>query len=115
MRLLTFAAMILALALPSAALAQGAGDEQYQDPFGDEQSEQQEPTPTPAPTQAPVQPSQSQPAPAPAPSAPAPAQPAPQTGRQLPYTGAEAGWIALAGAVLLASGVALRRRADRKP
>ena len=30
----------LALMLPSAAFAQGAGDEQYQDPFGDEQSQQ---------------------------------------------------------------------------
>ncbi len=28
--------LALALALPSAAFAQGAGDEQYQDPFGDE-------------------------------------------------------------------------------
>jgi LPXTG-motif cell wall-anchored protein len=117
MRLMTLAALILALALPSAALAQGAGDEQYQDPFGDEQSQQQDPTPTatPAPTQAPAQPSQSQPAPAaPAAPAPAPAQPAAASGRQLPYTGSEAGWIALAGAVLLVSGVALRRRADHQ-
>ena len=29
----------LALALPSAAFGQGAGDEQYQDPFGDEQAQ----------------------------------------------------------------------------
>jgi LPXTG-motif cell wall-anchored protein len=28
--------LALALALPSAAFAQGAGDDQYQDPFGDE-------------------------------------------------------------------------------
>jgi len=31
----------LALMLPSAAFAQGAGDEQYQDPFGDEQAQAQ--------------------------------------------------------------------------
>jgi LPXTG-motif cell wall-anchored protein len=33
------ALLALALALPSAAFAQGAGDEQYQDPFGDEQAQ----------------------------------------------------------------------------
>ena len=33
----------LALMLPSAAFAQGAGDEQYQDPFGDEQTQQDRP------------------------------------------------------------------------
>jgi hypothetical protein len=30
---------VLLLALPGAAFAQGAGDDQYQDPFGDEQSQ----------------------------------------------------------------------------
>jgi LPXTG-motif cell wall-anchored protein len=104
--LLIIAALLCALAVPSAALAQGAGDEQYQDPFGDEQS-QSEPTPTatPAPAQpAPAQPAPAQPAPAPA---PAPAQ-ASQS-EQLPRTGVDAGWIALAGIVLLAAGIALRR------
>jgi LPXTG-motif cell wall-anchored protein len=37
------AVLSLALILPSAAFAQGAGDEQYQDPFGDEQTEQNRP------------------------------------------------------------------------
>ena len=104
--LLIIAALLCALAVPSAALAQGAGDEQYQDPFGEEQS-QSEPTPTatPAPAQpAPAQPAPAQPAPAPA---QAPAQ-ASQT-EQLPRTGADAGWLALAGIVLLAAGIALRR------
>jgi hypothetical protein len=32
--------LALALALPSAAFAQGAGDDQYQDPFGDEPTAQ---------------------------------------------------------------------------
>ena len=112
--LLIVAALLCALAAPAAALAQGAGDEQYQDPFGDEQSQ---PAPAPAPTTAPA------PAPAQAPSAPAPTAtpsaqappaspaPAPAAG-QLPRTGAEAGWLALAGAVLLAAGLAIRRRAD---
>jgi 2-oxoglutarate dehydrogenase E2 component (dihydrolipoamide succinyltransferase) len=106
--LLIIAALLCALAAPSAALAQGAGDEQYQDPFGEEQS-QSEPTPTPTP--APAQPAPAQPAPAQPPAAPAQA-PAPaqasQT-EQLPRTGADAGWLALAGAVLLAAGIALRR------
>ena len=31
--------LALALALPTAAFAQGAGDEQYQDPFADEQTQ----------------------------------------------------------------------------
>ena len=115
--LLCIAALLCALAAPSAALAQGAGDDQYQDPFGDEQS-QQEPTPTPTP--APAQPAPAQPpVPAqPAPSAPAPAPAAaPAQGgssQQLPRTGVDAGWIALAGAVSLAAGLALRRRADHQ-
>ena len=111
--LLIIAALLCALAAPSAALAQGAGDDQYQDPFGDEQS-QEEPTPTATPAPAPAQPAPAQPAPAqPAPAAaqaPAPAPAAAQS-EQLPRTGADAGWIAFAGAALLAAGIALRRRA----
>jgi LPXTG-motif cell wall-anchored protein len=94
------------LALSSAAFAQGAGDEQYQDPFGDEGSGQTGGGEGSAPE----------------PSAPAPAaQPAGQStqsppagtgGDQLPYTGAEPGLLALAGAALLASGLALRRRSS---
>jgi pyruvate dehydrogenase E2 component (dihydrolipoamide acetyltransferase) len=104
---LIIAALLCALAAPSAALAQGAGDEQYQDPFGDEQS-QSEPTPTPTP--APAQPAPAQPAPAQPPAAPAPAPaPAQASQEQLPRTGADAGWLALAGVVLLAAGIALRR------
>jgi LPXTG-motif cell wall-anchored protein len=111
--LLIIAALLCALAAPAAALAQGAGDEQYQDPFGDEQSQQSDPAPTatPAPAQAP-----SAPAPTATPSAaqapPAAPAPAPASAEELPRTGAEAGWLALAGAVLLAAGLALRRRAD---
>ena len=110
--LLIIAALLCALAAPSAALAQGAGDEQYQDPFGDEQSQQEPaPTATPAPAQpAPAQPAPAQPAPAAPAPAPAPVQAAPS--EQLPRTGADAGWLALAGAALLAAGIALRRRAD---
>jgi len=99
------AACALALALPSGALAQGAGDDQYNDPFGDEQ-EQPEPAPAPPPAQP------AQPAPPPPPAA-APAQATPEpaaNGRRLPRTGGHEGWVALAGALLLAGGVALRVR-----
>ena len=105
--MLCIAALLCALATPSAALAQGAGDEQYQDPFGDEQS-QSEPTPTPTP--APAQPAPAQPAPAqPAPTAAAPAPAQASSADQLPRTGVDAGWVALTGAILLAAGLALRR------
>jgi biopolymer transport protein ExbB len=111
--LLIIAALLCALAAPSAALAQGAGDEQYEDPFGDEQSEQSEPAPAPTATPAPAQSAPSAPAPTATPSAAqAPAQAAPAPAEELPRTGADAGWLALAGAVLLAAGLALRRRAD---
>ena len=107
-RLATLLAAFL-LAVPSAAFAQGAGDEQYQDPFGEEQS-QPEPTATPAPAQ--PAPAQAAPTPEPSQSAPAPSAtpvPAAASGPQLPRTGADAGLLALAGALLLAAGLALRR------
>jgi hypothetical protein len=94
------------LLVPSAAMAQSAGDEQYADPFG----EVEEP-----------QGSQEEPA---APAEPAPAEPAPaETGvpaeeavasqqadaPRLPATGLPAGLLAGAGAALFAAGGALRR------
>lgn len=100
----------LTLAAPGTALAQSAGDEQYQDPFaGDDQSqsgnsqgdgsESAQATPTPAP----AAPSQ---APAPT-AAPAPAVAASQ---QLPRTGNDPITPAVAGFWLLLGGVALRAR-----
>jgi LPXTG-motif cell wall-anchored protein len=105
---------ILALAAPQAAFAQGAGDEQYQDPFGgengqsDEGEDQAQATPTPVPdtssssgdgAQTTVQ---ATPTPAPVPATAAQ--------EQLPRTGADAGLLALGGTVLLAGGLVLRRR-----
>jgi hypothetical protein len=107
-RLAAFAAAAL-LAAPAPALAQSAGDEQYEDPFAGENQRQPTPTPTPAPT------TPAEPAPAPAtpdaePTAPAPAaQPASQQ-QELPRTGLDALPILGAGAVLLAGGIALRVR-----
>jgi LPXTG-motif cell wall-anchored protein len=107
--ILALGALLLSLALPGAALAQGAGDEQYQDPFGDEQS-QPEPTATPAPAQPPPAAESQAPTQAPPAATPQPA-PAPASGSQLPYTGADAGLLALGGVALLSAGIALRRRA----
>ena len=106
--MLCIAALLCALAAPSGALAQGAGDEQYQDPF-----EQADPTPQPTATPAPAQSAPSAPAPTASPSAAqAPTQAAPAPSNELPRTGVDTGWIALAGALSLAVGLALRRRAD---
>ena len=113
--LLAFAALAVALFVPAAAHAQAAGDEQYADPFGEQTEQQATPTatPAPAPAQAQATPAQATPAPTAAPVARAATAAAPQA-RQLPYTGADAGLLALAGTVLLAAGVALRLRADRQ-
>ena len=109
------AVCVTALALlPATASAQGAGDDQYSDPFGSEEQEQAQPTPTPrAPaataTPAPAQPSQ--PAPAVPPGQPAPAATAaPPSGPTLPYTGAETWLLAGGGALLLGAGLTLRAR-----
>jgi LPXTG-motif cell wall-anchored protein len=95
--------------VPAAASAQSAGDEQYEDPFGDEQPQSQA---TPAPTQAPAA------APAQAPTTPAPTAPTqsattPSAQGQLPRTGGDAWLPALLGLVLLSAGVALRAHARR--
>jgi LPXTG-motif cell wall-anchored protein len=102
------AAAALALA-PAAAYGQGAGDDQYEDPFGDEQ---EQPTATPAPrrpaatataTPRPVQPAATATAQPPS----ATATPAPT----LPYTGLDDGWLAgIGGALLLGAGLTLRAR-----
>jgi LPXTG-motif cell wall-anchored protein len=111
-----------ALALPAAAGAQSAGDDQYQDPFapgsgqtdgggngsdgssdsggGDAPSAQPVPEPT--------TPEPAAPEPA-APAATAPVAPA-ANAQELPRTGADERLVALAGSVLLISGLALRRR-----
>ena len=102
----------LALAAPVAhAQGQGAGDDQYADPF----SGQATPTATPRATAAPQAtatpaPAQASAAPA-ATAAPAPAQSTAATGGPtLPYTGVDA-WIpGLSGALLLGGGLVLRRR-----
>lgn len=97
---------LLALALPSAALAQSAGDEQYADPFGqvdepnDSDGQQaQAPETEPAPAE-PVAPAEE----------PASAQEAAEP--TLPATGLPALLLAGSGALLLTGGTALRRLAS---
>jgi hypothetical protein len=107
-RALSLLLAALMLAVPSAAFAQSAGDEQYADPFDRPQqpSGSQE---APAQTQAPA------PAPAPAQGgdtgAAAETQVAQQTAAPtLPATGLPVGLLAGTGALLLAAGTTLRRR-----
>jgi LPXTG-motif cell wall-anchored protein len=107
-RLVALFLAVSMLALPSIAAAQSAGDEQYADPFGQtEQPNDSQEQPEPQP--------QAEPAPA------APAEPA-ATAEQavasqqtqaptLPATGMPAHLLASMGALLLASGALLRRRA----
>jgi hypothetical protein len=112
-RSLAVAGTVLAL-LPAAAAAQSAGDEQYADPFGtDDQQQQSEPaataTPAPAaPAQAPAATTGSA-----APSSSAAAAPA--QAAQLPRTGWDAGVPGALGLVLMSAGVALRARVRRNP
>jgi LPXTG-motif cell wall-anchored protein len=103
------------LAAPAAALAQGAGDDQYSDPFGSGQNDDSgsddgggaEPEPEPEPSEPESTTEAPAPTPAPAPEATASQQ---EPAEQLPYTGADEGLVALAGVMLLAGGVALRLR-----
>jgi hypothetical protein len=105
--IVALAALAFALALPAGALGQGAGDEEYSDPFGGSNQQQQPtPQPTPVPTQAPATAAPSQATPVPTTHVAR----APSSARALPYTGAAAGLVALGGTVLLAAGVALRLR-----
>jgi LPXTG-motif cell wall-anchored protein len=107
-------AACLAVALgPGVARAQnGAGDDQYADPFSD----QSQPAPKPKP-KTPVQPVPHQQIPSQQEAQPQTAtSPPPQTGTaaasgELPRTGLNLVPLALAGVALVAAGLALRRRA----
>jgi LPXTG-motif cell wall-anchored protein len=109
-----------ALALsPAAALAQnGAGDQQYSDPFAGQSAPSKPKASTPAQATAPAT-AQTQAAPAPsttpaAPAAPAAAAPA-ATSPQLPRTGFDVLPLALLGVALIGAGaLLLRRRADAR-
>jgi hypothetical protein len=111
------------LAAPAAALGQSAGDEQYTDPFGQEDpaGQQQEPAPAPEQPVEPAEPPSSPAEPAPggngtAEAAPtseaAPTAEATQDGSAtLPRTGGPVVLVAAIGYALLLAGIAIRRKA----
>jgi LPXTG-motif cell wall-anchored protein len=114
-RIAAVAATFAVALAPAAARAQdGAGDQQYTDPFAGQSQPKPKPKPT-APAQQQTQPAQQQTQPqttAPAPAA-APAATAQQTGasaRELPRTGFDVIPVALVGVALVLAGLALRRR-----
>jgi len=98
------AVALISLALPAGAYAQGAGDDQYSDPFGADAT----PTATPKPAATPA-PAPAQAAATPAPASGAKATPTPSA-NTLPYTGVDAWPLALGGVLLLGAGVTLRAR-----
>ena len=108
------------LAAPAAALGQSAGDEQYTDPFGQEDPAGQQQEPAPAPEQ-PAEPPPSPAAPAPGgngtaeaapPAEAAPTAEATQEGSAtLPRTGGPVVLVAAIGYALLLAGIAIRRKA----
>jgi LPXTG-motif cell wall-anchored protein len=100
------AVALVSLVLPASASAQGAGDDQYSDPFGGNAAPTATPRPKANPTATPA-PAQAAATPAPAQAAPAATPAAPP---QLPYTGIDAWPPAAAGALLLGAGLALRAR-----
>jgi hypothetical protein len=106
---LAVGAAIVALT-PASALAQGAGDDQYSDPFGSDE-EQATPTPTPRAPVATATPAPAQSAATPVPATPSgpAATPAPP-GPSLPYTGFDDWLTGAGGALLLGAGLTLRAR-----
>jgi hypothetical protein len=114
---------VLALAGPTTALADSAGDQQYQDPFGGSNNSGQNssggsgnassPTPTPVPTTPPTS-GGSTPTPTPvpttAPTAPTSPGTTTSTGSGLPRTGLDAWQVGLLGLGLLCAGSGLRLR-----
>lgn len=109
----TVVACLAVLALPGAAVAQSAGDEQYVDPFGEtEQPPAQERAQQGGGSDGSSGQGQSAPAVEAQPETqPSQAAPAPQAGGTLPRTGLAIVPIAVAGYALLLGGFALRRRA----
>ena len=101
----------LALMAPSAAFAQGAGDEQYQDPFGDEQTQQERPRSAQDDGLTDEPPGGGNGGDG-GNTEPAPTDPAPQPEEEsaLPNTGSDPRALALVGLILLLIGVGLRLR-----
>lgn len=101
--------VLFALSLPSAALADSAGDNQYQDPFSNVPSQPKKKTTstTPAPTSTPAP--STTPAATPTPTATTATPSGTSSTNQLPRTGFPLWPAAAVGAALVAAGVGLRR------
>lgn len=99
-------------ALPCAALAQSAGDDQYADPLAPpspgDSGDTEDPAPAPGEAPVPAPPAGSDALPSPD-SAAVAASPSAEPGQTLPRTGLPLAPFALAGAALLGVGVMLRR------
>jgi hypothetical protein len=111
--LLTLALAVPIAAVPGTAFAQSAGDDQYVDPFQDDNSDKQgnsenqgggNDTPPAA-----EQPTAQAPAETSVPAESSATEGAAASGSTLPRTGLPAGELALIGVVLLSGGFALRR------
>jgi LPXTG-motif cell wall-anchored protein len=115
-RIAAFAVSTALLLAPAAAYAQnGAGDEQYTDPFaGGTQQPAAKPKPQPAPVQQTTTQQQTTPSTTPQAAPSAAQQPAPQTttsaGGELPRTGFDLIPLVLVGVALVAAGLLLRHR-----
>jgi len=107
-RIAALGAILAVAAAPGVALAQnGAGDEQYEDPFPTTPAPKATTKPKPTPVQpVPHQQVQTQ-------QQPQPTATTTQTGGggELPRTGLDLAPLALAGIALVAAGLVLRRRA----
>jgi LPXTG-motif cell wall-anchored protein len=107
-RIAALAAILAVATAPGVALAQnGAGDEQYEDPFQTTPAPKATTKPKPTPVQpVPHQQVQTQ-------QQPQPSATTTQTGGggELPRTGLDLAPLALAGIALVAAGLVLRRRA----
>jgi LPXTG-motif cell wall-anchored protein len=113
-RLATLLAAAALITAPATAFAQGAGDQQYQDPFGGQQSGSgTQTTPNVQQTPPPLAPTVS----TPSGSAGTPASPGTSSAQpgSLPNTGADARLLAAFGLGLLIAGIGLRlRTADER-
>ena len=103
-------ALVAALVLPSAAFGQSAGDEQYSDPFGEDQQQEQQPASQQpeTPAQPVEQPTETAPSSGSGEEAAAPTQ---SSDPSLPVTGLPALMLLALGAGMLATGLLVRRRA----
>lgn len=108
-RLIAVACSLLALSMPAVAVADSAGDNQYQDPFSNVPSHPKQQkksgtttTPAPAPTPTPAPSSSSSTATTTTPAAQDPSNTLPRTGFPLLP-------VAALGAALVAAGLGLRR------